>query len=153
MGDDAYGTKKKLMIAYRSQYEPLDRALLKMAREQKLGELKEFISANSQNMGDPKQWRLKKALAGAGRCRTWASSASMRRVSFSAKSRSRCWAACATTRPIRGSARSRKACSSCCGFRRASPRPAAAATTATSRSPCGCRKNIGLGRTRSCLCL
>lgn len=57
---------RKLMIAYRSQYEPLDRALLKMAQERKLGELKEFISANSQNMVDPRQWRLKKALAGGG---------------------------------------------------------------------------------------
>ncbi len=66
MIDACRQAKKKLMIAYRCQYEPLDRALLKMAREQKLGELKEFISANSQNMGDPRQWRLKKALAGGG---------------------------------------------------------------------------------------
>jgi predicted dehydrogenase len=58
--------QRKLMIAYRSQYEPLARALLKMAREKKLGDLREFISANSQNMGDPAQWRLKKALAGGG---------------------------------------------------------------------------------------
>ena len=58
--------RKKLMIAYRSQYEPLARSLLKMARENRLGQLKEFISANSQNMGDPGQWRLKKALAGGG---------------------------------------------------------------------------------------
>ncbi|MBV0881436.1 Gfo/Idh/MocA family oxidoreductase [Noviherbaspirillum sp. L7-7A] len=58
--------QRKLMIAYRSQYEPLARALLKMARDKKLGDLREFISANSQNMGDPAQWRLKKALAGGG---------------------------------------------------------------------------------------
>ncbi|MDB5758080.1 MAG: gfo/Idh/MocA family oxidoreductase [Burkholderia sp.] len=66
MIDACRQAKKKLMIAYRSQYEPLDRALLKMASEQKLGQLKEFISANSQNMGDPNQWRLKKAIAGGG---------------------------------------------------------------------------------------
>jgi predicted dehydrogenase len=57
---------KKLMIAYRSQYEPLDRALVKMIRDKQLGELKEFISVNSQNMGDPQHWRLKRALAGGG---------------------------------------------------------------------------------------
>lgn len=57
---------RKLMIAYRSQYEPMDRALAKMVREKKLGALKEFISVNSQNMGDPQHWRLKRALAGGG---------------------------------------------------------------------------------------
>ena len=57
---------RKLMIAYRSQYEPLDRALQKMVQEKKLGALKEFTSVNSQNMGDPQHWRLKKSLAGGG---------------------------------------------------------------------------------------
>ena len=57
---------KKLMIAYRSQYESNDRALVKMIRDKKLGTLKEFISVNSQNMGDPQHWRLKRALAGGG---------------------------------------------------------------------------------------
>lgn len=37
-----------------------------MIREKKLGALKEFNSVNSQNMGDPQHWRLKKALAGGG---------------------------------------------------------------------------------------
>jgi predicted dehydrogenase len=57
---------RQLMIAYRSQYESLDRALVKMIRDKKLGALKEFNSVNSQNMGDPGHWRLKKALAGGG---------------------------------------------------------------------------------------
>ncbi|WP_229487696.1 Gfo/Idh/MocA family protein [Pseudoduganella lutea] len=57
---------RKLMIAYRSQYEALDRTLVKMIREKKLGALKEFVSVNSQNMGDPQHWRLKRALAGGG---------------------------------------------------------------------------------------
>ena len=56
----------KLMIAYRSQYEVYDRALVKMIRAGKLGKLKQFVSTNSQNEGDPTQWRLKKALAGGG---------------------------------------------------------------------------------------
>lgn len=57
---------KKLMIAYRSQYEPMDRALVRMVKDKKLGALKEFSSVNSQNMGDPQHWRLKRALAGGG---------------------------------------------------------------------------------------
>jgi predicted dehydrogenase len=57
---------RKLMIAYRSQYEPLDRAIVKMVQDKKLGALKEFLSVNSQNMGDPQHWRLKRALAGGG---------------------------------------------------------------------------------------
>ena len=56
----------KLMIAYRSQYEPNDLALIKMIRGGKLGKLKQFVSTNSQNEGDPTQWRSKKALAGGG---------------------------------------------------------------------------------------
>jgi len=57
---------RQLMIAYRSQYEALDRTLIKMVRDKKLGALKEFNSVNSQNMGDPQHWRLKKAMAGGG---------------------------------------------------------------------------------------
>ncbi len=56
----------KLMIAYRSQYEPYDRALIKMIRTGKLGKLRQFVSTNSQNQGDPNQWRQKLALAGGG---------------------------------------------------------------------------------------
>ena len=56
----------KLMIAYRSQYEPYDKALVKMIRAGKFGKLKQFLATNSQNQGDPTQWRLKKALAGGG---------------------------------------------------------------------------------------
>ena len=56
----------KLMIAYRSQYEPYDRAMIKMIRAGKFGKLKQYIATNTQNQGDPTQWRLKKALAGGG---------------------------------------------------------------------------------------
>jgi predicted dehydrogenase len=57
---------RKLMIAYRSQYEPLDRALVKMVQEGKLGKIREFVAGNSQNSVDPEHWRFKKALAGGG---------------------------------------------------------------------------------------
>ncbi|MFP3600580.1 Gfo/Idh/MocA family protein [Paraburkholderia sp. SIMBA_053] len=57
---------RKLMIAYRSQYEPMDRMIAKMVKEKQLGPLREFVAGNSQNVGDPGQWRLKKSLAGGG---------------------------------------------------------------------------------------
>ncbi len=57
---------KKLMIAYRMQYEPYNREAIRMARAGDLGTLKAFSAINGQTQGDPKQWRLKKALSGGG---------------------------------------------------------------------------------------
>ena len=56
----------KLMIAYRQQYEPMNREIAKMVREGKLGTLRSFVATNTQNEGDPSQWRLKRKLAGGG---------------------------------------------------------------------------------------
>jgi predicted dehydrogenase len=56
----------KLMIAYRQQYEPMNRAIVKMVREGKLGTLRSFVASNAQNQGDPNQWRQKRALSGGG---------------------------------------------------------------------------------------
>lgn len=56
----------KLMIAYRQQYEPMNRAIVKMVKSGKLGRLKSFIATNGQNQGDPNQWRQKIKLAGGG---------------------------------------------------------------------------------------
>ncbi len=66
MIDACKTANRQLMIAYRSQYEPKNQAILRMVREKKFGTLKEFISTNSQFQGNPAQWRLKKALAGGG---------------------------------------------------------------------------------------
>ena len=57
---------KKLMIAYRIQYEPHNRLVMKWAREKHFGTVKMIDMVNTQNIGDPSQWRLKKALAGGG---------------------------------------------------------------------------------------
>jgi predicted dehydrogenase len=57
---------KKLMVAYRIQYEPHNRLAMQWARERKFGKVKFIELHNSQNIGDPAQWRLKKALAGGG---------------------------------------------------------------------------------------
>ena len=56
----------KLMIAYRQQYEPMNREIVKMRKAGKLGTLRSFIATNAQNQGDPNQWRQKLALAGGG---------------------------------------------------------------------------------------
>ena len=58
--------KVKLMIAYRQQYEPHNRALRQLVTEGRLGALRGFVSSNSQQQGDSTQWRLKKSLAGGG---------------------------------------------------------------------------------------
>ncbi len=64
---DACATAKtKLMIAYRMQYEPYNRELIRLARTGALGKLKSMLASNGQAQGDPQQWRLKKALAGGG---------------------------------------------------------------------------------------
>ncbi len=55
-----------LMIAYRQQYEPNNRAIVKMVKEGKLGTLRSYVATNTQNEGDPTQWRLNRKLAGGG---------------------------------------------------------------------------------------
>jgi predicted dehydrogenase len=60
------GAGVHLMIAYRCQYEPNNRRIIKMARDKEFGDLKLLEAVNGQNQGTPDQWRLKKALAGGG---------------------------------------------------------------------------------------
>src|ERR1700761_3156728 len=48
----------KLMIAYRQQYEPNNREMVKLIRSGKLGKLRSYIATLSQNQADPTQWRL-----------------------------------------------------------------------------------------------
>ena len=57
---------RQLMIAYRMQYEPYNRELIRLARAGELGKLKAFSASNGQNQGDPNQWRMRRALAGGG---------------------------------------------------------------------------------------
>ncbi|WP_074653716.1 Gfo/Idh/MocA family protein [Terriglobus roseus] len=56
----------KLMIAYRQQYEPMNRTLEKAVRDGRIGTLRSIVASNSQDQGDPTQWRLNKKLAGGG---------------------------------------------------------------------------------------
>lgn len=67
MIDACKQANKKLMIAYRSQYEPYNRAMIQIVRNKQLGSVKMIQAANGQNQGgDLNQWRLKKTLAGGG---------------------------------------------------------------------------------------
>ena len=66
MIEAAKSAGKKLMIAYRLQYEPHHRRLIALSRSGALGKLKGLLASNGQNQGDPQQWRLKRALAGGG---------------------------------------------------------------------------------------
>jgi predicted dehydrogenase len=54
------------MVAYRCRYEPFNQEMIRMAREQELGPVKVVVADHGFNIGDPKQWRLKKDLAGGG---------------------------------------------------------------------------------------
>ncbi len=57
---------RKLAIAYRLHFEPNNRELVRLAREKTLGSVKVIEAAAGFPIGDPKQWRLDKALAGGG---------------------------------------------------------------------------------------
>ena len=58
---------KKLMIAYRIQYEPMNRMARDMVRQKQFGAIKFIELVNAQRQGDDlEQWRLKRALAGGG---------------------------------------------------------------------------------------
>ena len=58
--------KRKLMIAYRLQFDPAHRELIKLAREKTYGALRFIEAVNGQNDDAVGQWRQIKALAGGG---------------------------------------------------------------------------------------
>jgi predicted dehydrogenase len=66
MIDACKQASRKLMIAYRIQYEPMNKMVMQWARSNEFGKVKLIESFNSQNIGDPTQWRLNKSLAGGG---------------------------------------------------------------------------------------
>jgi predicted dehydrogenase len=56
----------KLMVAYRIQYEPHNREVIRLLRSGEFGAARLIETNNCQVQGDPAQWRMKKALAGGG---------------------------------------------------------------------------------------
>lgn len=56
----------QLGIGYRMHFEPFTKEVVRLCRQKELGDVK-FIQTNfGFNIGDPTQWRLKKAMAGGG---------------------------------------------------------------------------------------
>jgi predicted dehydrogenase len=66
MIDAGKKANRKLMIAYRCRYEPYNREAIRMAQSGELGKTKVIVSEHGFNIGDPKQWRLNRELAGGG---------------------------------------------------------------------------------------
>ena len=66
MIDACAQAKRHLMIAYRCQYEPYNRAVQAMVRDGRDGRALLYDAVNTQNMAAPGQWRFVKALAGGG---------------------------------------------------------------------------------------
>lgn len=66
MIDAARKADRKLMVAYRCRYEPYNQEAIRIARSKELGPTQVILADTGFNMGDPKQWRLNKALAGGG---------------------------------------------------------------------------------------
>ena len=63
----AKAASRKLMIGYRLRYEPFNQTLIKMARDEaEMGPTRVVLADAGFNIGDPKQWRLRKAMAGGG---------------------------------------------------------------------------------------
>jgi glucose-fructose oxidoreductase len=58
---------RKLMIAYRLRYEPYNQALIELARDSEaMGPTRIVEAGAGFPIGDPGQWRLRKAMAGGG---------------------------------------------------------------------------------------
>lgn len=62
-GQDA---DRKLMIAYRAQYEPHNLKAIEWSQSEKYGPVQYITSETVLNVGNANQWRLDKALAGGG---------------------------------------------------------------------------------------
>jgi glucose-fructose oxidoreductase len=63
----AKGANRKLMIGYRLRYEPFNQALIAYARDAKeAGPTRVILADAGFNIGDPSQWRLRRAMAGGG---------------------------------------------------------------------------------------
>ena len=69
MIDAANQANRKLMIAYRAQYEPFNLEAIAIAQKKQLGQIKTIVADHGRNL-DPKDpadvWRMNKKLAGGG---------------------------------------------------------------------------------------
>jgi len=66
MIDACEAANRKLYIGYRLHYEPHNVEAMRLGQENVFGDMKYIHNAFGFRIGDPTQWRLKKALAGGG---------------------------------------------------------------------------------------
>ena len=66
MIDACRAAQRKLGVAYRCQFEPHHLEAMRLAHEKEFGDLKLIEARFGFPVGDPKQWRLRRALAGGG---------------------------------------------------------------------------------------
>jgi predicted dehydrogenase len=66
MIDDAKAASRKLGVAYRCQYDPNHLECIRLARTKELGDIRFVEASFTVSIGDPGQWRLKRALSGGG---------------------------------------------------------------------------------------
>jgi predicted dehydrogenase len=66
MIDACKEANRKLMIAYRVRYEPVNRAAIQLCRDKAIGQIKVINADTGFPLRDPSVWRLKKSLAGGG---------------------------------------------------------------------------------------
>jgi predicted dehydrogenase len=66
MVDACQKNNRLLAIGYRCQFVPFHLELMRISREKQFGALKLIEASFGFKIGDPKQWRLKQALAGGG---------------------------------------------------------------------------------------
>ena len=66
MIDSCRSAGRKLGVAYRCQFEPHHRECVRIARSKEFGELKVIEASFGFPIGDPTQWRLRRALSGGG---------------------------------------------------------------------------------------
>jgi predicted dehydrogenase len=66
MIDDAKAANRKLAVAYRCQYDPNNLECVRIARAKEFGDIKIVEATFNVSIGDPGQWRLKRALSGGG---------------------------------------------------------------------------------------
>jgi predicted dehydrogenase len=66
MIDACKAAGRRLDIAYRCQFDSYHRECMRIARSKELGELRLVEASFGFVIGDPRQWRLRRALAGGG---------------------------------------------------------------------------------------
>lgn len=57
---------RQLAVGYRLHYEPFTKEAMRLGQEKVFGNIKFIESSDGFRIGDPTQWRLKKAMAGGG---------------------------------------------------------------------------------------